>query len=275
MRCAIVGSGLAALASYATLRHAGLPPEEIAVFGTHADPTEVWRTRAAAIRQERMRSESDGHLAAAAFPGLALRERSLRALAETATNRYRPPVALFLAHAERVRERSGWDTSFVAHRVEHVRAVALVSTPFPEGDSAWAWMREGRPPSFPPSARDASLAGLPALSLPVGVARGYPPAVAFDYGRQKLLSRARTMWWALHDPDVREELDGVGRALRETPVFLMHARDDRTVPFGAMSRWEHLLPHAEAHAVASGGHQFLIRTGAAPLVEWLDATLRA
>jgi hypothetical protein len=123
MRCAIAGSGLAALAAYATLRHAGLPAAEIAVFGTHADPTEVWRMRAAAIRQERMRSESDGHQAAAAFPGLALRERSLRALAETATNRYRPPVALFLAHAERVRERSGWDTSFVAHRVERVRAV--------------------------------------------------------------------------------------------------------------------------------------------------------
>ncbi|MDX6427032.1 MAG: hypothetical protein QOD52_2437, partial [Gaiellaceae bacterium] len=33
MRCAIVGSGLAALATYATLRHGGLSPEEIAVFG--------------------------------------------------------------------------------------------------------------------------------------------------------------------------------------------------------------------------------------------------
>lgn len=123
MRCAIVGSGLAALASYATLRHAGLAAGEIAVFGTHADPTEVWRGRAAAIRQERMRSESDGHLAAAAFPGLALRERSLRALGLTVANRYRPPVALFLAHAARVRERSGWDASFVQRRVARVRAV--------------------------------------------------------------------------------------------------------------------------------------------------------
>ena len=78
MRCAIVGSGLAALASYATLRHAGVPADEIAVFGTHADPTAVWRERAAAIRQQRMRSESDGHLAAAGFPGLAAREGTLR-----------------------------------------------------------------------------------------------------------------------------------------------------------------------------------------------------
>jgi cation diffusion facilitator CzcD-associated flavoprotein CzcO len=124
MRCAIVGSGLAALAAYATLRHAGVPPEEIAVFGTHADPTEVWRGRAASIRQERMRSESDGHLAAPSFPGLALRDGSLRALGQTLTNRYRPPVALFLAHAAEVRARSGFDESFVERRVGHVRAVA-------------------------------------------------------------------------------------------------------------------------------------------------------
>jgi hypothetical protein len=123
MRCAIVGSGLAALAAHATLRHAGVPPGDIVVFGTHADPTEVWRGRAAAIRQRRMRSESDGHLAAAGFPGLALRERSARALALTALSRYRPPVELFLQHAEQVRARSGWDASFVERRIARVRAV--------------------------------------------------------------------------------------------------------------------------------------------------------
>jgi hypothetical protein len=122
MRVAIVGSGLAALASFATLRHAGVPPDEIAVFGTHADPTEVWRTRATSIRQTHMRSESDGHLAAASFPGLALRERSLRALVQTATSSYRPTVEAFLAHAARLRRRIGWDTSFTEQRVAEVRA---------------------------------------------------------------------------------------------------------------------------------------------------------
>ncbi|MGN6798330.1 MAG: hypothetical protein ACTHKS_09280 [Gaiellaceae bacterium] len=121
MRCAIVGSGLAALASYATLRHAGVRPEEITVFGTHADPTEAWRVRAASIRQERMRSESDGHLAAASFPGLAVREGSLRALAQTVTSRYRPPVDLFLAHADEVRAQTRWDESFVERRAATVR----------------------------------------------------------------------------------------------------------------------------------------------------------
>lgn len=123
MRVAIVGSGLAGFAAHATLRHAGVAAEEIAVFGTHADPTEVWAGRARAIRQTHMRSESDGHLAAAAFPGLALRERSLRALVQTAASRYRPTVDAFLAHADDVRRRCGWEQSFIERRIERVRAV--------------------------------------------------------------------------------------------------------------------------------------------------------
>jgi cation diffusion facilitator CzcD-associated flavoprotein CzcO len=73
-RCAIVGSGLAGFVAYATLRHGGLEPGEIAVFGDDADPVAAWRPRAEAIRQRRMRSESDGHCYPRSFPGLAPRE---------------------------------------------------------------------------------------------------------------------------------------------------------------------------------------------------------
>lgn len=127
MRCAIVGSGLAALAAYATLRQGGIAAAEIAVLGTHEDPTEVWRTRAEAIRQRRMRSESDGHLAAASFPGLAVREAVRRGspvpLLASVTDRYHPTVQDFLAHAGAVRARSGWESSFRVQRVESIRAV--------------------------------------------------------------------------------------------------------------------------------------------------------
>jgi cation diffusion facilitator CzcD-associated flavoprotein CzcO len=123
---AIVGSGLAGFTAYQTLRR-GLEPGEIAIFGTDVDPAAVWRVRAAAIRQRAMRSESDGHCRAATFPGLAfqgvLRRHSLRPLLESALDRYHPTVDEFLAHVERMRERSGWDESFVSRRIERVQAV--------------------------------------------------------------------------------------------------------------------------------------------------------
>src|SRR5207248_302990 len=125
--CAIVGGGLAGFTAYQTLRHGGLTPDEIRVFGTDSDPAGAWRTRAAAIRQRRMRSESDGHCLPTSFPGLAVREarrrRSLGPLVLSVVDRYHPSVAEFLEHVAELRERSGWDESFQAARIGRVRAV--------------------------------------------------------------------------------------------------------------------------------------------------------
>ena len=123
---AVVGSGLAGFTAYQTLRRA-LAPGEIAVFGTDADPAAAWRVQAAAIRQREMRSESDGHCLPTSFPGLAissvLRRRSLRPLLDSVLDRYHPTVDEFLAHVERLRDRSGWDESIVLRRIERVRPV--------------------------------------------------------------------------------------------------------------------------------------------------------
>src|SRR3954453_2914631 len=123
---AAVGSGLAGFPAYQSLRRA-FEPGEIAVFGTDADPAAAWRVRAAAIRQREMRSESDGHCLPTSFPGLAIssvrRRRSLRPLFDSVLDRYHPTVDEFLAHVERLRERSGWDQSLIQRRVERVRAV--------------------------------------------------------------------------------------------------------------------------------------------------------
>jgi cation diffusion facilitator CzcD-associated flavoprotein CzcO len=125
--CAIVGGGLAGLCAYATLRKGGLEPAEIAVFGTDPDPAGAWRVRAAAIRQRRMRSESDGHCGPTTFPGLAVRaarrRRSPLPLLLSVCDRFNPTVEEFLEHVAEVRERSGWDESFHRGRVEPVRAV--------------------------------------------------------------------------------------------------------------------------------------------------------
>jgi cation diffusion facilitator CzcD-associated flavoprotein CzcO len=126
-RVAVVGGGLGGFVTYQTLRHGGLTPEEIAVFGTEADPAAVWRRRAAAIRQQRMRSESDGHCYPTSFPGLATREavrdKSPVPLVLTLFDRYRPTVGEFLRHVDELRARSGWDESRQPARIERVRAV--------------------------------------------------------------------------------------------------------------------------------------------------------
>src|SRR3954452_3951793 len=125
--CAIVGSGLAALTAYATLRHAGLEPGEIAVLGTDDDPARAGPRRAASIRQTHMRSESNGHPYPRTFPGLAVREglrrRDVVPPVLSLLDRYRPTVDEFLAHADRVRERSGWDRSLRRARVTRIDAV--------------------------------------------------------------------------------------------------------------------------------------------------------
>jgi len=123
---AIVGSGLAGFTAYQTLRRK-LEPEQIAVFGTDDDPAATFRRHAAAIRQREMRSESDGHCLPTSFPGLAFRSalarKSPAPLAGSLLDRYHPTVDEFLAHVERLRNRSGWDRSLRRASIERVRAV--------------------------------------------------------------------------------------------------------------------------------------------------------
>jgi cation diffusion facilitator CzcD-associated flavoprotein CzcO len=124
---AIVGSGLGGFVAYATLRHGGLGPADIAVFGDDPDPAGAWRPRAAAIRQRTMRSESDGHCWPTSFPGLAAREaarrKDLAPLVLSVCDRYRPTVSEFLRHVDELRSRSRWDESYRNARIRRVRAV--------------------------------------------------------------------------------------------------------------------------------------------------------
>ncbi len=127
-RVAIVGSGFGSFVAYATLRHGGLEPDEIAVFGDESDPAGAWRPRAAAIRQRLMRSESNGHCSPTSFPGLAAREaartRDLAPVLRSVCDRYRPTVADFLRHVDELRTRTRWDESFVPARIDRIAATA-------------------------------------------------------------------------------------------------------------------------------------------------------
>jgi hypothetical protein len=126
-RVAIIGGGLAGFVAYQTLRLGGLEPAAITVYDPDPDPIGSWRRKAESIRQQRMRSESDGHCYPSSFPGLAPREAARRGtftpLVQTVCNRYRPSVSEFLRHVDDLRERSGWDESVEPRPVERVRAV--------------------------------------------------------------------------------------------------------------------------------------------------------
>jgi pimeloyl-ACP methyl ester carboxylesterase len=164
---------------------------------------------------------------------------------------------------------------WAAEHPERTSALALLATPFPLGDGENPWMREGTPPKGARTYLRALRVLVSTLSLPVGVARGYPPAVARDYGRQRFLGRARTTWWALHDPGLAARVGRVATALARVPTLLAYSRDDHTVEIAAQARWAGVLPAAERIVVPGGGHQFLLRGGEEPLLDWLDATLRA
>jgi pimeloyl-ACP methyl ester carboxylesterase len=158
---------------------------------------------------------------------------------------------------------------WAARHRSRIRALGLAAPPFPSGEPGPAWMRERRPPGGP--AGWLFRVGVPLLSLPVGLARRYPSAVAIDYGRQNLRARGATTWSALHDPAVLGELESLRALPADTPQLLVHAPDDRTVPIGAHERWASLLPNARREHVARGlGHQFLLRTRFEPLASWLE-----
>lgn len=174
---ALVGSGLAAFCTYAMLRHGGLDPGEVTVFGETADPAGAWRVRAEAINQQVMRSESDGHCFPSNFPGLAVRtvnrRRSLEPLVQTAFDRYHPTVEEFLDHVAELRARCRWDESIRPVRVERVRAVKGGFEIDGHGRFAHVMVAPGHPGLSTP----AGLAGDP-RAVHAYVPHGYASSVA-------------------------------------------------------------------------------------------------
>jgi pimeloyl-ACP methyl ester carboxylesterase len=161
-------------------------------------------------------------------------------------------------------------TLWAAAHAERVRALVLAAVPYPAGDGPPEWARRGPPAAFRAAARVAR-ATWPVVGVPIGVARGYPPGVVMDFGRQRIHSRVNTMASALWEPSVAEGLEPARTLLAPVPVLLANARDDRTVPLGDQDRWAALLPHAERVVLDEGGHQFPLRTDFETIAAWLRA----
>lgn len=154
-----------------------------------------------------------------------------------------------------------------------VAALAILCAPFPSADGSRVWVQE---PKLPPAARIAApllRTVVRVLAVPVGVARGYPAAVASDYARQTLRSRGGTMWSALYDPSVLGDLECMRALDGRLPILVEHADHDRTVRLDAHARWVELLPGSE-HRIVTGGHQAQLERRFRELAAWIGAVGR-
>jgi pimeloyl-ACP methyl ester carboxylesterase len=151
-----------------------------------------------------------------------------------------------------------------------VSSLALVSAPFPDPDGMDPRSRADlRPTPGRRAAARITRAIWPALAVPIGLTRGYPPDVVVDFGRQSVRARAWTMWSLWSDPTLGHEVTRLAALDGTTPTLLVHASDDRTVSPRAQAAWAQVMPRAERRMLAEGGHQLLLRTGFEPIVAWL------
>jgi pimeloyl-ACP methyl ester carboxylesterase len=153
---------------------------------------------------------------------------------------------------------------------ERLRALAVVAAPYPGGEGMDFRSPAELRPSIPRRMLSRGVRSIwPAVAVPVGMARGYPPGIVIDFGRQSVRSRAWTMWSLLSDPEAPSAVADAIRQPSDLPALLAFADDDRTVRRASTDRWRAQLPAARFERIATGGHQFLLRNGFEPVVAWL------
>lgn len=152
-----------------------------------------------------------------------------------------------------------------------VTGLALAAAPYPQGGGIDRHQLREMDPGLGRRVVAAAARGVwPFVAVPIGLVRGYPPAVVMDFARPTPRSRAWTMATLLSDPEISHELEVLARKPR-VPTLLMNAADDRRVSLRAQEAWGRLLPDAERLILPRGGHQLLLRGGMGRLQTWIDA----
>lgn len=137
---AIVGDGVGALIALAVLAQSGVPTQAVTIYGDSPHPMANLCRHAIALGQERMRSESNGHLAPVNFPGMAWtdarKQRSPWPLLASLCDCYNPPLALLLAQADEQIVRLGFYEHKVPVRIENIARSEAVGPAFSLYDCA-------------------------------------------------------------------------------------------------------------------------------------------
>ncbi len=121
---AIVGDGVGALIALAVLAQSGVPTQAVTIYGDSPHPMANLCCHATALGQERMRSESNGHLAPVDFPGMAWadtrKQWSPWPLLASLCDRYNPSLDLVLAQVDALTTRLGFHERKLPVRIANI-----------------------------------------------------------------------------------------------------------------------------------------------------------
>jgi pimeloyl-ACP methyl ester carboxylesterase len=162
---------------------------------------------------------------------------------------------------------------WAARHPEEVDGLAVVAAIFPRpGLMPLAALRlaKAQPESRGRMADGVLRAIWPAVSVGARLTHRYPAGLVSDFGRQSIGARADTMWTTLSDLTVVDELAPLASLSPRWPSLIAAAADDRYLRPSDLTQWQRLLPHAEEVILPTGGHQFLLKSGFAPLRTWLS-----
>jgi pimeloyl-ACP methyl ester carboxylesterase len=156
---------------------------------------------------------------------------------------------------------------------DRIAQLVLAGTPFPgNGGPDHRFDSAGDLPLLHRALFASARRAWPALSYPVAFASRFPRPIVEDFGRQSMRARVWTLWSAVSDPDIPPLLEPLASVAEHTPVLLMNATDDATVPIRNLERWRERMPAAATLTMDHGEHQFLLRGGWRKLADWLDPT---
>lgn len=121
---ALIGDGVGGLITFAILQHNRFPANSITIYGESPQPLATLATCVRAIGQERMRSESSGHLNPLDFPGLSFAEswqkKSPLPLLTSLCDAYNPSFDLLIAQSEKLTKQTGFFERKVSKKIHRI-----------------------------------------------------------------------------------------------------------------------------------------------------------
>ena len=123
-KLALIGDGVGGLITFALLHHHRFPVNALTVYGESTQPLATLAACARAIGQERMRSESNGHLNPLDFPGLSFAEawqkKSPLPVIASMCDLYNPPIELLIAQSEKLVKQIGFNERKVNKKIGRI-----------------------------------------------------------------------------------------------------------------------------------------------------------